>query len=261
MGIMDIQFRVTIGWVIFMLVICSMTLFGDGPWIGRAADFMAVAALLMSIYVSVILHELGHAVAANWFGYKCNSITLDWFGGMASMAKMPETPYHELLVIGAGPCINLILWIATLPFSGEWIRMFGNIQLVLGLFNLLPVFPMDGGRLMRAMFHKYTGDFVKATWMAMIVTSVSLPFLIIVALKLGIYMVVAILPLAAVWGWYEYSNLSELRFRSEINNDCIRMLRQIELLPDDSDADAAVGVSKAELRARVQKLMAQTGIQ
>jgi Zn-dependent protease/CBS domain-containing protein len=116
-----------------------------------------VASLLF--FVSILLHELGHAVVALRHGLRTRSITLFIFGGIARLEKDPEDGRAEFWMAAAGPAVSLALaalfytW-ATLPFVGPSTaavaKYLALINLVLALFNLVPAFPMDGGRLLRA---------------------------------------------------------------------------------------------------------------
>jgi Zn-dependent protease/CBS domain-containing protein len=115
-----------------------------------------VASLLF--FVSIVLHELGHAVVARRHGLRTRSITLFIFGGVAQLEKDPRDGRAEFWMAAAGPAVSLILAglfyaCATLPFLGPSAaavaRYLALINLILALFNLVPAFPMDGGRLLR----------------------------------------------------------------------------------------------------------------
>ncbi len=114
----------------------------------------AGAALLgAAVFGSVLLHEMGHAWMARRFGIRTHSITLYPFGGLAALDREPETPRAEALVAIAGPAVNFALAAAALPLASlgmPGVDLFLAVNLGLGLFNLLPAFPMDGGRVLRA---------------------------------------------------------------------------------------------------------------
>ncbi len=143
------------------------------------------ALFILALFACVVLHEFGHALAARRFGVSTKDITLYPIGGIASLESMPEKPSQELLVGIAGPMVNLIiaallwfylrlsgqsfdLWaitgsheMAQIPFL--WNLFFANI--VLAVFNLIPAFPMDGGRVFRALLSFFM-DRTKATRIA-----------------------------------------------------------------------------------------------
>ncbi len=115
-----------------------------------------VASLLF--FVSILLHELGHAVVARLHGLRTRSITLFIFGGVAQLEKDPKDGRAEFWMAAAGPVVSLALAgvfyaCATLPFVGPSAaavaKYLALINLILAVFNLVPAFPMDGGRLLR----------------------------------------------------------------------------------------------------------------
>src|SRR5262249_53034754 len=120
----------------------------------------------------VLLHELGHALTARRFGIGTADITLYPFGGVARLERMPRAPGAELLIALAGPAVNVALAGALLAFqwvSGGWglweswatadffVSSLITINLGLALFNLIPAFPMDGGRVLRALLSGWLG--------------------------------------------------------------------------------------------------------
>ncbi len=115
--------------------------------------------LPLILFSIVVMHELGHALAARRFGIETRDITLYPIGGIARLRSAPTTPGQEMLVAAAGPAVNLGLaaltiaatpLLATSPVAAYLGGQFLMFNLGLGLFNLLPAFPMDGGRILRA---------------------------------------------------------------------------------------------------------------
>ncbi len=115
----------------------------------------AAGTLLLgtAVFGSVLLHEMGHAEMARFFGIRTHSITLYPFGGIAALAGEPANPREEALVALAGPAVNFVLAGLGLPLAAlgvPGLEFLVGMNLALGLFNLLPAFPMDGGRILRA---------------------------------------------------------------------------------------------------------------
>ncbi len=132
------------------------------------------AFLTLLLFAIVLLHELGHSVAALWFGISVEDITLLPFGGLARLARMPDKPWQEFVVAAAGPAVNVILLGLCLPLliysvdetrllnwrfwfsymrQPSWLeilRFFAVVNISLLIFNLIPAFPLDGGRIFRA---------------------------------------------------------------------------------------------------------------
>jgi len=125
---------------------------------------------VLSIFVTVVMHELGHALAAKNYGIKTKDITLLPIGGLARLEKLPEKPVEELVVAFAGPLVNVVLalmtgFVISIPddpdmltakLSGgvdghNFLLNFFIVNIVLAIFNLIPAFPMDGGRVLRAL--------------------------------------------------------------------------------------------------------------
>ncbi len=150
----------------FVLVIVWVVLVhGSGPEGGAAIPAGLVLTAL--IFLCVVLHEFGHALAARRFGIRTLDITLLPIGGLARIEKMPENPLQELWVAAAGPLVNVViagLLFLILFLTGTWqpvenltvgggplLERLAAVNVFLVAFNLLPAFPMDGGRILRAL--------------------------------------------------------------------------------------------------------------
>lgn len=139
-------------------------------WSGAGTGLAVVmgVAFLLAVFASVLLHELGHALMARRFGVHTRRIVLSPIGGIAQLEGMPRRPRQELAVALAGPAVNFAiaaaLWLVTPAFAGAGLlaAFLGSITLAnlgLGLFNLVPAFPMDGGRALRAILSERVGTY------------------------------------------------------------------------------------------------------
>ena len=109
-------------------------------------------ALTTAAFGCVLLHELGHALMARQFGIATEDITLYPIGGVARLRRLPKAPGAELLIALAGPAVNFaILAVLSLLPGGYFVNNLFNANVMLALFNLIPAFPMDGGRVLRAL--------------------------------------------------------------------------------------------------------------
>jgi len=148
----------------------------DAGWAGVAWS----VAFITLLFTCVVLHELGHSLTARRFGIGVPRILLLPIGGMAEFDSIPRQPRRELLITLAGPAVNFAIVLALWPFvtvpvawaDGELPRTFSGlgwelllVNLVMGCFNLLPVFPMDGGRILRALL-AMRWSYLKATFWA-----------------------------------------------------------------------------------------------
>lgn len=150
----------------------------DGGWPG----LLWSVATLVAFFGCVVLHELGHSFTAMSFGIGVRRILLMPIGGMAEMDDIPRQPSRELLITLAGPAVNFViaagLWLVVRRFNddvpvssnslaGLAIQLFWA-NIVMGCFNLQPAFPMDGGRILRALL-AWRMPYLKATlWAAKI---------------------------------------------------------------------------------------------
>ncbi len=145
------------------------------PGWDRAAYWTAGGAAALAFFGSVLIHELAHSLVALWRGLPVRSITLFLFGGVSGLKREPETPVDELLIAAAGPAMSFLLaggfWAATqlLPDGTPAHAVLGYLaftNLVLGGFNLLPGFPLDGGRVLRAVVWGATHSMRRGTQIA-----------------------------------------------------------------------------------------------
>lgn len=167
--------------IIFVLVTFSLaSQFGitHETWPATLTWAAAVATSIL-FFVCLLLHELGHSVTSNALGLPIHSITLFIFGGVARLTREPDRPRDEFLIAIMGPAVSVVLGILFLLLAGlipetstglqalgvvaQWL---GTINLVLVVFNCIPGFPLDGGRVLRSIVWGLTGDFKKSTRIA-----------------------------------------------------------------------------------------------
>jgi Zn-dependent protease/CBS domain-containing protein len=175
-----IEVRVHATFLILLLwVATSHVMAGHG--LAMAASGVA---FVLCVFAIIVLHELGHALTARRFGIKTRDITLLPIGGVARLEKMPSKPSEELLVAIAGPAVNVVL--ALLLFGtlvalgaledvgrlsivgGPFLAKLMWTNIALAAFNIIPAFPMDGGRVLRALLAMRT-SYVRATDLAAMV--------------------------------------------------------------------------------------------
>lgn len=153
--------------------------FFDGSSINAIAEEIG---FLLMVFLCVLLHEFGHALSAARYGIRTKDITLLPIGGLARLEKIPERPWHELVVAIAGPAVNvgIILILAVVMYFGKGLplgldifRLESNsfvvnlllVNISLVVFNMIPAFPMDGGRILRSLLAMKLSK-VKATLIA-----------------------------------------------------------------------------------------------
>ncbi len=156
-------FVLLLGWILF-------------SHLGRGHDWAEAwrgVGFIIALFGCVLLHEFGHALTAKHYGIRTRDITLLPIGGIARLERLPENPRHELWVTLAGPAVNVVIagvLFAVLYFvypgnkfsqakllEGNFLVRLMWVNVFLGAFNLLPAFPMDGGRVLRALLSMRLG--------------------------------------------------------------------------------------------------------
>jgi len=166
-----VTFLLLLGWV-------AMSYYAERQDLG---DALYGVGFILTVFGIVVLHELGHALAARRFGIRTRDITLLPIGGVARLERMPDDPREELIVALAGPAVNVVLaaliaatmYVATgtpvlgeVSFTGgDLLRNLLWVNVVLAGFNMVPAFPMDGGRVLRALLAMRL-SYVRATQVA-----------------------------------------------------------------------------------------------
>lgn len=176
-------------------------------------------AMALLLFGSVLLHELGHSLAAQSQGIQVNSITLFIFGGIAAIDRESKTPEEAFQVAIAGPAVSFMLFVflaaiaRVLPENLENVSLLkllandlSRINLVLGLFNLIPGLPLDGGQVLKAAVWKLTGDrYAGVHWAAKTGKALGLT-----AIALGLFLVFLANDYGGLWialiGWFAFRN-------------------------------------------------------
>ncbi|HXP20439.1 MAG TPA: site-2 protease family protein [Streptosporangiaceae bacterium] len=159
-------------WLIFAVVLVVMYANSlETNIVGVANKYVVAAAFVLLLYASVLVHELAHCVVARRFGLPVRRVLLYPLGGYSEIEQEPATPGREALVSAAGPAISLVLaglgyLLARAVSAGlphQLITQLFLANLIVGIFNLLPGLPLDGGRIFRAGVWKITGKQASAT--------------------------------------------------------------------------------------------------
>lgn len=194
-------------WVmIFGLVVWSLTsVFQAWHPSWTSATVVTVALVTgLSFFASVLFHELAHALVAKAYGLPVRDITLHMFGGVSNIEREPPTPGAELIIAVVGPIASVVLGVAMLGLAAvvtgstltgtsgadvaatmsrlgpttTLLMWLGPVNVVIGVFNMIPGFPMDGGRILRAVLWKATGNLRTATrWSTSVGQAVGLAFI------------------------------------------------------------------------------------
>ncbi len=210
---------------------------------------------ILTLFVCIVLHEFGHSLVAIRFGGKVKSITLLPIGGMANITKMPEKPKEEFLVSLAGPAVNIL--IATVlgvylinfqavPFekldfthiSSEnflVILMYANIFII--LFNLIPAFPMDGGRLFRSALSMRMNR-IEATRIAKTIGQIFAIIFIIAGLYINPFLIIiGVFILLGAKGEYEVMKFQDILDKHKVQEVIIT---DYEVLSPDDTLEKAI---------------------
>lgn len=247
-------FLLLIGWIFFSYLAAGES------WFAATTGIL----FLLCLFGCVALHELGHALAARNFGVTTRDITLLPIGGVARLSHIPEKPREEFIIAAAGPAVNVViafglgtgLWLAQgasslwpgAVLSGHFLQnlMWANVALV--VFNLLPAFPMDGGRMLRAALASVM-DYSQATRIAAGVgQALAIVFAILGIFVLGnpLLVFVALFVYLGAAGEAQLANVKQLLRGVPVQDAMIREFRALQ--PNDS-----LGVAADALLASLQQ--------
>jgi Zn-dependent protease len=244
--------------IIFVLIVY---LLGTGvfptwhpDWDNSTGWLVAVAAAVL-FFVSLLAHEMAHALMSRRFGIEVRRITLFLFGGVAEMEDEPREPRAEFLVAIVGPATSLVLGLvfssialfmagpgfadllaedsdaalASLSPLASLLLWLGPVNTILGIFNLVPGFPLDGGRVLRAAIWWFTGDLHKATRLASDAGRLFGWAIII----LGVAQIVSGMLFQGLWlvliGWF-LTNAASASYRMLILRDLLEGVRARDMM-------------------------------
>jgi Zn-dependent protease/CBS domain-containing protein len=182
------------------------------PGWSQAAYWIVGAVAALALFISVLLHELCHSIVAQARGLAVNSITLFIFGGVSNIARESEDPQDEFLIAVVGPLSSLLLggifWLVWQAIPGDTgpinalLYYLAQVNFTLALFNILPGFPLDGGRVLRAILWGSTGSMVRGTTIASVIGQI----LAFGFIGLGLWWLLNGEPVTGIWigfiGWF-----------------------------------------------------------
>ncbi|KAB8195217.1 CBS domain-containing protein [Nonomuraea phyllanthi] len=254
---------VYVSWTWFIVAVFITVVFGPRfqsmlPGLGSGASYGVALVFAVLLYVSVLLHELAHSVLAKWYGLPVRRITLYLLGGVSEIEREPPTPIKEFLIAAVGPALSLAL--AGLGLAADVYLINGGgiaemlvwqlwvSNLIVGVFNLLPGLPLDGGRMLRAGVWKLTkspgSGTVVAAWggRVLAVLLVAVPVVTAVSGGRGIMTEDLIWPLVlAAFIWFGASqSLRVARIRERIPKVNARALarRAVPVTPETPLSEA-----------------------
>ncbi|HEV3343699.1 MAG TPA: site-2 protease family protein [Pirellulales bacterium] len=262
-------FLILIGWIVLSDVVRGAQ--HNQPANRILAEALEGTLYIVAIFACIVLHELGHALTARRYGVRTQDITLLPIGGVARLERMPEDPIQEFWIAVAGPAVNVAIAIGlsgVLLVLGSGVAFFSMpsitidvferfdkflmqllwVNLFLVGFNAIPAFPMDGGRVLRAVLAHFSGDYVRATQVAASIGQM-------LAIALGFFGLFATNPFLVFIALFVYLGAQEeahlVQMRSLMKGLPVRaamMTRFRALSPDDS-----LAVATSELLASAQQ--------
>jgi Zn-dependent protease len=273
MRICGIPLRIQPSWFI-ILVLLTLAFQQQAASLPEASGAPALSWLLglstaLLLFVSLLLHELGHSLAARREGIKVSSITLHLIGGVARMERESSTAMGSFRVAAAGPAVSFLLAGLLLasqhsadhvnPLLGNLVAQLGVLNLALALFNLLPGLPLDGGLILKSLVWQFTGSQRRGIQVA----TATGRLLSLTAIMLGVWWFLNSGGFPALWvvmlGWFgvgasrsqsqtlalqqllinlQVGPASSKRFRVLEADQTLRSLSQMRLRGADSDSEA-----------------------
>lgn len=235
--IYGIEIRLDYSWFIIFALIAYYFGFDYFPRVLPALEpgYMIIITIATTLlfFFSVLFHEMSHSIVAIKNGVPVKRISLFIFGGMAQIEKEPDTPQSEFIIAIAGPAASFflaavfgIIWTfaKNIGVIGEPVKYLALINIMLGVFNLLPGYPLDGGRVLRSIVWKISGSLKRATFVASTAGRV-IGFMIV---AVGIFFFFAGNLLNGVWlvfiGWFLQTS-SQMSYRQLIFETSIKGIK------------------------------------
>jgi len=225
-----IPLEIDASWLlVFFLVAASLTMSYLPAALpdGSPPLYVALGVITaLAFFGSLVLHELAHSLVARAGGLKVSRVTLFALGGVSQMEDEPRSPGHEFLLAAAGPATSVLIGLVLIGAAMAlialqvadvvWVPLeyLGVINLSLAAFNLLPGFPLDGGRVLRALLWALTGDMLKATrWASRSGQAIGIALIAVavIGVLLGTFDFVWL----AVMGWF-LSNMSAGAYQQQL---------------------------------------------
>ena len=255
--VFGIQFRFHFSWLFIFLLVTVFLAWQVFPPVlaDQPAWFYAVMGIVTSLlfFISVLVHELAHSLVARSQGIPIHGITLFVFGGAAQMTREAAKASDEFKMALAGPAISLLLaaffgfiYVATgamyepVALMAYWLAF---INVVLAVFNMLPGFPLDGGRLLRAAIWHYSGDYMKAIRLSTIAGRI-IGYLIIVA---GLAYIFLDSIISGLWmmfiGWF-LADTAQLSYRQAQMQQVLKGFKISEVMTGCPVVDGNISVAE-----------------
>ncbi|MBP90659.1 MAG: site-2 protease family protein [Planctomycetaceae bacterium] len=209
--VFGVRVQADLSWLIIVLLVTWSLAVGVFPAqykdLPPAVYWAMGAAASFGLFGSIVLHELAHSVVALRRGIPMRRITLFIFGGVAEMGEEPKTPLDEFLVAIAGPIMSVLIAGACLVFSiaGSALQLpaqvtgvvwyLGMINAIVVIFNIVPAFPLDGGRVLRSILWRWRGDL---TWATKITASLGSSFGMFL-IFIGVFGFITGNPVGGIW--------------------------------------------------------------
>ncbi|NQT66295.1 MAG: site-2 protease family protein [Actinobacteria bacterium] len=211
------------------------------PGLNKGLLILITIVTVILFFTSVLIHEMSHSLVARRRGTSVKRITLFIFGGMAQIEKEPETPYSEFIMAIAGPTASFVMgiifgvvWIFTVNIAPvrEPVKYLAIINIMLGVFNMLPGYPLDGGRVLRSIVWRVTGNLERSTFIASTAGRV-IGFMII---AVGIFFIFMGNFLNGIWlafiGWFIQSS-AKMGYRQLIFETSIKGIKVRDVMNEN----------------------------